>query len=222
MRISTLSLADFLVRTSAWRAEVPVLPEKEAASGSNIIGSSKKSSRNTRSSKMSQPFALADWTKCSGRSLRSGMMRNGIVYPLPPLAPLTKEIVSGSSPTWQTPVADDAVDRKNGKWNSRGEPKLSAQVLMWPTPKAHPGSNRRTKPTPAQLAGKAGMDLSVAVKLWPTPTAHNAKEGGYPAEHTRNTPTLAARAGGRLNPTWVEWLMGFPLGHTDLNSSETP
>ena len=27
---------------------------------------------------------------------------------------------------------------------------------------------------------------------------------------------------GALNPTWVEWLMGFPLGWTDLNASETP
>ena len=23
---------------------------------------------------------------------------------------------------------------------------------------------------------------------------------------------------GRLNPTWVEWLMGFPPGHTDLDA----
>ena len=28
--------------------------------------------------------------------------------------------------------------------------------------------------------------------------------------------------GGQLNPTFVEWLMGFPLGWTDLNASETP
>jgi hypothetical protein len=27
---------------------------------------------------------------------------------------------------------------------------------------------------------------------------------------------------GKLNPTWVEWLMGFPLGWTDLGDSETP
>ena len=56
---------------------------------------------------------------------------------------------------------------------------------------------------------------------WPTPTAHNAKEGGYPAEHKRNTPTLAAQAGGKLNPTWVEWLMGWPLGWTDCAVSAT-
>jgi len=23
---------------------------------------------------------------------------------------------------------------------------------------------------------------------------------------------------GQLNPNWVEWLMGYPIGHTDLNS----
>jgi hypothetical protein len=52
--------------------------------------------------------------------------------------------------------------------------------------------------------------------LWPTPTAHNAKEGAYPSEYERNTPTLAAQVGGKLNPTWVEYLMGWPLMWTDL------
>jgi len=28
--------------------------------------------------------------------------------------------------------------------------------------------------------------------------------------------------GGQLNPMWVEWLMGFPIGWTDLKDSETP
>ena len=58
--------------------------------------------------------------------------------------------------------------------------------------------------------------------LWPTPTAHLAKEAGYPAEGRRNTPTLSYRAGGRLNPEWVEWLMGYPINHTALNPLETP
>lgn len=57
---------------------------------------------------------------------------------------------------------------------------------------------------------------------WPTPTCHNAKEGGYPAEHERNTPTLGARVGGKPNPMWVEWLMGFPQGWSDLSGLETP
>jgi hypothetical protein len=33
---------------------------------------------------------------------------------------------------------------------------------------------------------------------------------------------LESEGSGSLNPTWVEWLMGFPLGWTDLEPSETP
>lgn len=32
---------------------------------------------------------------------------------------------------------------------------------------------------------------------------------------------MQAGNGGKLNPTWTEWLMGFPLGWTDLDASET-
>ena len=48
---------------------------------------------------------------------------------------------------WQTPVADDAMDRVAGKFNSRGEPKLSAQVKLWPTPRADGHDAGGTDPT---------------------------------------------------------------------------
>jgi hypothetical protein len=54
----------------------------------------------------------------------------------------------------------------------------------------------------------------------PTPTCHNSKEGAYPAEYTRNTPTLATHAGGKINPEWQEHLMMFPPGWTDLKRLE--
>ena len=72
--------------------------------------------------------------------------------------------------------------------------------------------------------------LSKQVKMWPTPTAHLGKEGGYPAEYTRKTPSLTSAAmksemkphsSGYLNPDWVEWLMGVPTGWTGLDSWET-
>jgi hypothetical protein len=31
-------------------------------------------------------------------------------------------------------------------------------------------------------------------------------------------PSLDVVAGGQLNPNWVEWLMGLPIGWTDLNA----
>ena len=51
----------------------------------------------------------------------------------------------------------------------------------------------------------------------PTPTARDWKDNGKsPAELARNSVTLATRAGGKLNPMWIEWLMGWPIGWTDL------
>lgn len=87
--------------------------------------------------------------------------------------------------------------------------------LHWLTPTVCGNYNRKG------ASATSGDGLATAVNRWPTPTAHNAKEGAYPAEYTLNTPTLASRVGGQLNPLWVEWLMGWPIGWTDLKQSET-
>ena len=60
--------------------------------------------------------------------------------------------------------------------------------------------------------------------LWPTPTANDAKNATCPqSQKNRDSiPGALIRAGqaGPVNPTWVEWLMGFPLGWTGLSVSE--
>jgi hypothetical protein len=81
---------------------------------------------------------------------------------------------------------------------------------LWPTPTVCGNYNRKGS------SATSGDGLATAVKMWPTPTAHNAKETNAKSEAERNTPTLAAQVGGTLNPTWVEWLMGWPPGWTDL------
>jgi hypothetical protein len=53
--------------------------------------------------------------------------------------------------------------------------------------------------------------------LWPTPTVNDAKNNGTQSQKDRNSPNLNAVVGGRLNPTWVEWLMGWPINWTDIN-----
>ena len=97
---------------------------------------------------------------------------------------------------------------------------LSARTL-WPTPTASDNRPRGTQNSTARrmaLGKQVGLEAMVK---WATPTAHNAKEAACPAEYLRATPTLAAQAGGSLNPTWVEWLMGWPLGWTDSAQSAT-
>jgi hypothetical protein len=91
--------------------------------------------------------------------------------------------------------------------------------LLLPTPDTVNRDNKKVlfdKNAPSQ----SGRSLATYARTFPTPTAHNAKEGGFPSEHNHNTPTLSAQAGGSLSPTWVEWLMGWPLGWTDLKPLE--
>jgi hypothetical protein len=57
--------------------------------------------------------------------------------------------------------------------------------------------------------------------MYPTPTANDAKNTAGAGQARRHTPPLNLLAGGKLNPLWVEWLMGWPLGWTDLGASVT-
>ena len=87
---------------------------------------------------------------------------------------------------------------------------------LWPTPTVCGNYNRKG------ASKTSGDGLATAVKKWPTPTAHDAKDtGAAPSEGARNTPGLPYQAGGKLNPQWVEWLMGWPIGWTDLKPLET-
>jgi len=86
----------------------------------------------------------------------------------------------------------------------------------------------RKTPSPAELA--AGVTQQTR-QCWPTPRAADYKGATSPqaAQQARerigscNLPEAAAESagGGQLNPTWVEWLMGFPEGWTDCEDSET-
>ena len=63
------------------------------------------------------------------------------------------------------------------------------------------------------------------MKLWPTPTANEDAAGkptGKMQKMLGNHPEVRKPlGGGTLNPMWVEWLMGYPIGFTDLNHLET-
>ena len=61
--------------------------------------------------------------------------------------------------------------------------------------------------------------------LWPTPTARDGKGASGHKKLSRRMADLTYRARivdgvttGSLNPTWVEYLMGFPEGWTDLEA----
>jgi len=85
------------------------------------------------------------------------------------------------------------------------------------------------------IAGRDVRDKQGKVPaMWPTPNAGNAANsvnlccsGDGRAKPNKlgwavaETDGQAVAAGGALNPTWVEWLMGFPLGWTVCDASGT-
>jgi hypothetical protein len=55
-----------------------------------------------------------------------------------------------------------------------------------------------------------------------TPQARDFRTGQQSRwENPRKTRNLNDQIGGKLNPMWVEWLMGWPLGWTDCAASAT-
>lgn len=118
-------------------------------------------------------------------------------------------------------------DKETGRMAQIG---LTQQVAMrmWQTPNVVDSTGRQY-----QYVGKNRekfLTLPGQVKKWPTPSASertNVKSGGHPglAGGSGNRLKLYKMLGKEegkklgcqsLNPNWVEWLMGWPIGWTGL------
>jgi hypothetical protein len=138
--------------------------------------------------------------------------------------------------------------RPDGKSSNRG---LAASAAMWPTPTSSLGTNggrvtpakaleggtliealsaRTTWPTPTVCdnynrkgaSATSGDGLATAVLKFPTPSTLGINGGSHSqAAAVKRGQAVTEVNGGSLNPTWVEWLMGWPIGWTDLRHSET-
>ena len=207
--------AGFLARTSQSPEEAKASTAKKAASGASSLESFARFDHDSSSWKTPQRSLIGDSESFSETWPRWGSMRNGVCWERTTSKRLTSATEYGS---W---LATPTAKANQMSPSMQKNPGCAAWTQMLPTPSACSyGTNQgggggrvgKVRPSLQTMASK---------NLWPIPTAHNAKEGSYPAEHARNTPTLAAQAGGQLNPTWVEWLMGWPLAFTDLRPLAT-
>lgn len=106
--------------------------------------------------------------------------------------------------------------------DGQGSFSLLPTIRMWPTPTARDskGTNSLEHLTQPKMKGNAHHtgQLANAVKLFTTPCASDSRGSNGGGNHR----SLRTDVAGQLNPEWVEWLMGFPIGWTDLSASETP
>jgi DNA (cytosine-5)-methyltransferase 1 len=134
----------------------------------------------------------------------SGMTQNGILYQLHQLVRLTDVTALSLLPTPTT----QEVEHPNAELTASGRRK---------------SKNKTTSHS---------VGLADLVQMWPTMTANGMGSTGHRKLLDKHVSSgqitqdekrqMSAGNGGRLNPTWVEWLMGFPLGWTDLEDSGTP
>jgi len=95
---------------------------------------------------------------------------------------------------------------------------------IFPTPTTGGGGGERS----AEREGTGDLNFMARTNKWPTPRASDYKGGGQQMIRKDGKSRMDQlcfnveyQETGRLNPTWVEWLMGWPLEWTDLKPLET-
>lgn len=232
-----LSAADSLARTSATLANEQASPEGGADCGASSRGSLAWYDRDSLSWRTSQRCLDGEWELYSAAFPRSGLMQSGMLYRQPQLVRRISGKGSGLRPTPVDMSQGGSVSR-GGK--RKGELLLAGMVKRFPTPST---SGFECKDVERMLerrkeckegAGNGngfGLTLGQYVAMFPTPVSRDARSfmGAQHMASWTGSQSLAETIAnmeqtrnGALNPTWVEWLMGFPLEWTALDASVTP
>lgn len=182
--------------TEASRARISALQdaekawkESEADYFSRSFAWPKKSSPRSYSLKMFLQLLHEEGRKFVWKLPRWGMIVDGVLYPL---RPLERYIVGKDGFSLPTPIARDWKETgTEPAAQARKSPNLPAFLTMLPTPQA--------------------CDATKGPAKEYIPNGHQSS--------MRNLVTLAARfstTGKILNPLFVEWLMGYQIGWTEL------
>ena len=205
----TSSQAASLARTSPLQARESESREAEADCGVSLTASFAWYDRASSLWRTYQHCLEGGLAEFSETWPRAGMTRDGIASPLPPLVPLTSVTASSLLPT------PTATEREND---------------TTATPSQH-SLERYKRGEIARIRKTRAPTLTTAVKRWPTPRAREGNVGPLRSKshyhhlargYLDAAVQEAEQVIGKLNPTWVEWLMGFPPQWTDLKDSATP
>jgi hypothetical protein len=122
---------------------------------------------------------------------------------------------SQAKETWWTPQVQDSKHSGTNP-TANGERDLLVNQVNWGTPAANDANKT---PHCEVNSNQAGLAKSVGLELqrqWGTPTArdHKSGRGNEQREYKELTPMVERQQSGKLNPRWVETLMGLPIGWT--------
>ena len=208
----TLYLEVSRAKTSQPQEKGMDLTENEAECGNTWRGWLAKYDPNTCSWKTPQCSLLGEEPESLATLPRWGMTVNGLLWEQPMLEPITKETECGLLPNGADSFHTPNTSGLNGGSNSR----KALQNRQWASPNA-----RDWKDSGSSQGNRKSPNLGTQVH-WPTPRTKGMCGGSGSWDLLNKNTTIeearqmGAGNGGKLNPTWVEWLMGWPLGWTDL------
>ncbi len=150
----------------------------------------------------------------SGSYPKAGIMLDGKLYQRPKWERRINEIGSG---LWETPNASEEIAERYTLKTSYKHHKEGRQAQDSKQNGLRPHSPAKMLISEVLLHGGTATR-----RTWATPTQRDYRSPGTPErlaraqqESTRGQP-LTEHVGGQLNPDWVEWLMGWHIGWTDL------
>jgi len=118
--------------------------------------------------------------------------------------------------SWPTPHGMSKDGKTNGpSGNELGRAVNQAERFATPTSSMVTMADMEQAKTAGNSPNRPSY--AEAKAMWATPTA----SVGGPEPKGKTGRKLVTQVGGSLNPTWVEWLMGWPLGWTDCDASAT-
>ena len=133
-----------------------------------------------------------------------------------------KENVFGSSAAMYPTPTQDSVSERTKKYKQGGMP-LPLAVKMFPTPTTFDQYEFKN-PRKKSSGGQKPPLTQVVHMMYPTPTQDSAsertkkyKQGGMPLTTFMNK---GEKTGGKLNPNFVEFLMGYPQQWTKIEPTE--
>jgi len=209
-------LAGFRARTSAPPERAQESTVNAPACGERWRELSVRYDRDSSSWRTHRSLWDEDLSACSLTLPKWGSMLDGVLSERITLEPHTAANDAG---LWPTPTVCGNYNRKGASAQSGDG--LATAVKNWPTPTASLGT-KGGRVTPRKSREGGTLIEAVSQRTYATPTARDWRSGkASQATMERNSRPLSEQVGGSLNPTWVEWLMGWPLGWTDLKPLET-
>jgi hypothetical protein len=226
-------LAGFHAKTSVQQEKAQELMEREVECGEKWHASFVKYDPDLSLWRTHQCSLLGDLEEFSETWPQWGLMRDGECWEQRMLEQTIRGTEFGLSEKFPTPQASDIkLKPTSASWKAKGginyslaNPEIQAK---WPTPRSCSAMAATITPESAWSEKRnPNLETIVGQRMFPTPcqrdykgavkTGKRVSKSGKIQNYGEQLPNAV---GGQLNPPWVEWLMGWPLGWTDLKPLE--